>query len=247
MVAPTTEGSDLATVTLLELATHTSGLPRMPGKRAGAFRALPYALLGQNPYRGAPMSVIDLTATQTLDGRGQRRYSNIGGAVLGELLATALSTDYPSLLTKRVLLPLGMEATAVSAKRHHAPWGRSSLGLPREPWALRGYAPAGGVFSTIEDMVRLASGLLDGSAPGLASIHPIEGVQTDRPSRRTGLFWILDGPPDQVPAITWHNGGTGGYSSILALIPDAGRAVIALQSVAARGQRLQRIALDLAA
>ncbi len=246
-IAPATEGTELASVTLRELATHTSGLPRMPVGLAGGVSALPFALVGGNPYRSAPLSVIDVAARQPLDGRGQRRYSNLGGALVGDLLAGALSAEYPRLLAERILLPLGMESTGVSAKGHVAPWGRSSAGLPREPWILRGYASAGGLFSTIGDMARLASGLLDGSAPGLAAIHPIEGVKTDRPNRRTGLFWITDGPPNQVPAITWHNGGTGGYSSFLALIPDAGRAVIALQSVGGRSERLQRIALGLIA
>jgi len=246
-ITPETEGSDLASVILLELATHTSGLPRMPASGAGALRMVPYALAGRNPYGGSPMSVIDVAARQQLHGRGQRRYSNLGGAVLGELLGIALSTDYPSLLVRRVLHPLGMEATGISTSDNCAPWGRSSLGLPREPWALRGYAPAGGVFSTIEDMARLVSGLLDGSAPGSAAIRPIEGVPTDRPNRRTGLCWIIDGPPDRIPAITWHNGGTGGYSSFMALMPDAGRAVVVLQGVAGRSQRLQRMALDLMA
>jgi CubicO group peptidase (beta-lactamase class C family) len=192
------------------------------------------------------MSVVPLASRQRLHGRGQRRYSNLGGAVLGEVVATALSTDYPSLLSERLLVSLGMEETAVSVEGRCAPRGRSSMGLPRQPWAIRGYAPAGGVFSTIGDMVRLAEALLSGSAPGLAALTPIEGVKTDRPNRRTGLFWIVDGPPDQNPAITWHNGGTGGYSSFLALIPESRRVVIALQSVAGRSQRLQRIALDLA-
>ena len=246
-IAPTTEGSELASVTLLELATHTSGLPRMPVGLAGGFSALPFALVGGNPYRSAPLSVIEVAARQPLHGRGQRRYSNLGGALVGELLAGALSANYSRLLAERILHPLGMESTGVSVKGHVAPWGRSSAGLPREPWVLRGYASAGGLFSAIGDMAQLASGVLDGSAPGVAAIHSIEGVKTDRPNRRSGLFWITDGPPNQVPAITWHNGGTGGYSSFLALIPDAGRAVIALQSVGGRSQRLQHITLGLLA
>ena len=54
-------------------------------------------------------------------------------------------------------------------------------------------------------------------------------------------------PAEQIPAITWHNGGTGGYSSFIALIRERRRAVVALQSVAGRSLRLQRIAMQLAA
>jgi CubicO group peptidase (beta-lactamase class C family) len=244
-VVPTVVGSDLSTVTLLELATHTSGLPRMPLTGGGPFRAFPYVVLGLNPYRNSPTSVIELASRQVLHGRGQRRYSNIGGAVLGEALAAVAATDYASLLADQILNPLAMRATAVSVKGHVAPWGRSSMGLPREPWILRGYAPAGGVISTLDDLVRLAVALVDGSAPGATALLPIEGVRTDLPHRRTGLSWIIDGLPDQDPSITWHNGGTGGYSSFIALLPASGRAVIAMQSVAGRSHRLARIALEL--
>jgi CubicO group peptidase (beta-lactamase class C family) len=243
-IVPETEGSDLASVTLLELATHTSGLPRLPKRGTDVPRALAFAFLGRNPYRGGPASVIDLAARQPLRGRGGRRYSNLGGALLGELVATAASTDYPTLLSGRILSPLGMHGTWVSTKWQCAPWGRSPLGLPREPWVLGGYTPAGGLVSTVEDLVPLARALLDGSAPGSAAVQPLPGVTTDRPDRRTGLCWIVDGPTGPAPAITWHNGGTGGYSAFLGLLPDLGRAVIALQSVAGRSQRLQRIALE---
>ncbi len=245
-VAPIPSGSDLSSVTLLELATHTSGLPRMPASGASSLRSWSHAVLGRNPYRGSPASVIELAARQTLHSRGQRRYSNIGGAALGEILAVVADTAYPSLLAERILRPLQMGRTTVSTKGHHALRGRSSWGLPREPWVLQGYAPAGGVVSTIDDMARLAAALLDGTAPGLRSIEPINGIPTDRPNRRSGLFWMIDGPPDRVPTITWHNGGTGGYSSLLVLVPEARKAVIALQSVAGRSQHLQRIALELA-
>ena len=210
-IAPETEGSDLASVTLLELATHTSGLPRMPAGGAGALRMVPYALAGRNPYGGSPMSVIDVAARQQLHGRGQRRYSNLGGALLGELLGIALSTDYPSLLVRRVLRPLGMEATGISTSDNCAPWGRSSLGLPREPWALRGYAPAGGVFSTIEDMAdwRRASwmDLPQDRRPSVRSTVSLPIVRIDgRGCAGSSMDRQIGSPP--LPGITGGLAGT---------------------------------------
>ena len=54
------------------------------------------------------------------------------------------------------------------------------------------YAPAGAVISTITDMSRLATSLLDGSAAGHKSLVALEGVETDRSNRATGMFWIID-------------------------------------------------------
>ena len=244
-IVPAVGGSELASVSLLELATHTSGLPRMPHGWSAAVDALPYAVLGRNPYRGSPDRVIELAARQPLHGRGRRRYSNIGGAVLGEALAASWPGGYPALLEDRILGPLGMASTRVSVVGDTAPWGRASFGLPREPWVMGGYAPAGGLVSNLDDLVRLVLALLDGSAPGRDALDPLRGVPTDRPNRMTGLCWMIDGPPDQQPAITWHDGGTGGYSSFLALMPDTGRGVVTLQSVAGRSGRLREIALAL--
>jgi len=246
-IVPSSQRTALGTVTLLELATHTSGLPRMPQTQGIVLRALPYLFFGLNPYRGTmPATVIRLAERQHLHGRGQVRYSNLGGALLGQLLAVAESTQYPSLVSDRILRPLGITSSAVATKEDHAGWGRSSLGLPRQPWVMGGYAPAGGVFSTIGDMARLACALLDGTAPGVESLDPVDGVAGGRPNRRSGLFWIIDEPPGEGRTTIWHNGGTGGYSSILVLIPSTRRAVVILEGRAGGAARLKRIADQLA-
>jgi len=245
-IVPTCAGTELGSVSLKELATHTSGLPRLPHDIGTLLPALPFVVAGLNPYRGVtPATLFDLAARQRLRGRGRRQYSNLGGAVLGQVLAVATATDYPSLLKERILRPTGLTATAVASQGDCAPRGRSSSGLPRQPWIMDGYAPAGGVYSTIEDMARLATALLGGAAPGIASMTPIDGVATDRPNRRSGLFWIIDEAPETDDAIIWHNGGTGGYSSLFALLPHSRRGVIVLENVAGRSPHLQRIAVGL--
>jgi len=109
---------------------------------------------------------------------------------------------------------------------------------------MGGYAPAGGVVSTISDMARLAVALLDGSAPGIRSLTPLDGVDTGTPNRATGMFWVIDSVPGTNRMMIWHNGQTGGYSSFLGLLPQTGRAVIVLASVA-RAREQQRIGLGL--
>jgi CubicO group peptidase (beta-lactamase class C family) len=103
---------------------------------------------------------------------------------------------------------------------------------------MGGFAPAGGVYSTIEDMAALGGALLDGSAPGLRSTVPFEGIPTDRTNRYSGMFWIIDGEPGSGQGMIWHNGGTGGYSSLMVVLPHQQRAVVILQSVAGRGTDL---------
>ncbi len=239
-------GTGFGSISLRELCTHTSGLPRLPRGVAMFLRAERFLLLGTDPYRGTtPSGVLRVAARQRLWGRGQFRYSNLGGAVLGQLLALGAGADYGPLMTDRIFAPLRMAASAVADPQRTAPPGWSSMGRRRPPWTMGGYAPAGGATSTLGDMARLAVALLDGSAPGNGSLIPIEGVATGGPNRTRGMFWVIESLPGTKSQMVWLNGQTGGYSSFIGLVPRSGRAVIVLANVA-RASDQQRIAFGLA-
>ncbi len=87
---PGDAGTGFGSISLRELCTHTSGLPRLPRGPLTLLRVGRFLLLGTHPYRGTTASgVLRAAARQRLRGRGQFRYSNLGGAVLGQLLALA--------------------------------------------------------------------------------------------------------------------------------------------------------------
>lgn len=238
-------GSAAATVTVQELCTHTSGLPRLPRNPGMVVRAALFAFLGVDPYRGVTASqVVAMTNRQKLRHRGRAAYSNLGAALLGQLLAKRAGADFGALLQARILTPVGMRSAGVATRRQHAAPGWSDTGLPRQPWVLDGYAPAGGVIATIDDLATLAVALLSQTAPGYMSMTPVPGVMTSRPDRRSGMFWIIDPLPDG-RSMTWHNGATGGYSAFIALFPETRQAVITLANIS-RPSDQQRIALGLA-
>ena len=246
----------LHTITLLELCTHTSGLPRLPRAAGTAGRLVRYSLLGLDPYRGQSAErVIQQAAGQTLQHRGQYRYSNLGGAVAGQLLAIAADSEYAVLLHERIFGPLQMTSSRVAVKGDTAPRGRTKSGRGRQPWVLDGYAPAGGVIATIEDVTRLTTALVDGSAPGTESLLALEDVAPSAPGRAAAMFWIieplerLDHTLDEATrptgtVLTWHNGGTGGYSAFLGLALAERRGVAVLADTGAAAQQ-RAIALQL--
>ena len=243
-VAARTEGP-LHSLTMLELATHSSGLPRLPRTAGTAGRVLRLALLGMDPYRGhSPERVLELAGAEPLRNRGEYRYSNLGGAVAGQLLALAAGRSYPALLRERIFAPLRMNSSTVAVKGDAAARGRSSSGLRRQAWILDGYAPAGGVISTIRDVARLTEALLDGSAPGGASLQPLPGATASAPGRQAGMFWVIEPLAQTGSTLTWHNGRTGGYSAFLGLLLDERRGVAVLTN-AARDAEGRRIALAL--
>ncbi|MGH9045714.1 MAG: serine hydrolase domain-containing protein, partial [Acidimicrobiales bacterium] len=246
-ILPEAVGTALGSVTVTQLCTHTSGLPRLARSPATVWRGMRYAYVGLDPYRGlTPERVLDVATRQRLRRPEYFRYSNLGAAVCGQLVARAAGLDYPTLLHQRVLAPLAMTDTGISDHTCTAPAGRSGFGMWRQPWIMDGYAPAGGVISTITDMSRLAAGLLTNSAPGMEALKEIEGVRSSVRGRKRGMFWVIDEQAKAGQPRIWHNGATGGYSAFLVLVPETRRAVIVLSGVS-RASRTTRIAADLAA
>jgi CubicO group peptidase (beta-lactamase class C family) len=238
---PGTAGSPFGAVTLRQLATHTSGLPRLARGLTSAGRLLRYACLGLDPYRGqSPERVLEQAGRERLRRPGQVCYSNLGAAVCGQLLVLRHAATFGELLRDRILVPAGLRDTSVSGREGRAPWGRSALGVKRQPWIMDGYAPAGGVISTIADMGRLAAGLLSATAPGSASLAAVDELDSGTPDRERGLFWAMEHASDGRRQTIWHNGQTGGYSSFLSLMPDDGQAIIVL-SDAARASEAERL------
>jgi CubicO group peptidase (beta-lactamase class C family) len=257
----------LHTITLRELCTHTSGLPRLPRTAGTAGRLVRFALLGLDPYRGqSAEQVLQQAAGQTLQHRGDYRYSNLGGAVAGQILAVAADTDYPTLLHERIFTPLQMTSSKVAIRGDSAARGRTKSGAGRQAWVMDGYAPAGGVISTIEDVTRLTAALVDGSAPGIDSMDPLDDVAPSAPGREAGMFWILEplASPEPVDALhsrerhrrgsdrgaaggtvlTWHDGMTAGYSAFLGVARAERRGVVVLAD-AAHAAEQKSIALEL--
>ena len=96
-------------ITLLDLATHSSGLPNVPSNMTRKDPANPYA----------DYSVDDLYEflsgyTLPRDPGSEVEYSNLGAGLLGHILACRAGTDYESLVRSRITRPLGMPDTGIT-------------------------------------------------------------------------------------------------------------------------------------
>ncbi|MDQ7904347.1 serine hydrolase domain-containing protein [Phytohabitans sp. ZYX-F-186] len=231
------EDPDTAAKTAEELASHRSGLPsvRITGPVQGLSTGLS-TLGGTDPYAGADTEwLLSTVGTASASGGAQGvGYSNYGMAVLGHALAQRAGVPYPELLRQRLLDPLGMTATGYALPSPHAQ-GFTAGGRSVDPWRGSGYAPAGvGAWSTAADLATLVSATMDGSAPGAAAADPRFDAGD---GERIGYGWFTE--PD---GITWHNGGTGGFSAYLGFDRSAGRGVVVLgntdRSVDDLGRRL---------
>lgn len=217
-----------ADVTLAELASHRSGLPRTPPL---SFQEM--LLMLRSPHRDPFVQDVDEVIAQgrraTLSQRGTVSYSNLGTALLGQALAADSSMAYEELVRQRIFAPLGMSASTVPVTVENLPsdvlTGYSDDGKRAPVWTLYGSAPAGGIHSTAEDLVGYAQALLDGTAPGMGALTPRWDAGH---GTRMGYAWNTTTVAGQT--VTSHGGATGGFCAALALDRANDRAVIILSN-----------------
>ena len=137
--------------------------------------------------------------------------------------------SYPDLMRTRLFEPLGMSHTAIEVDHALVAGGRSQTGLPVQPWVMDAYAPGAAAVSTTGDLAKLATALLDGTAPGMAALEPT--TPTDLWNTRIGDFWKTT-TWQTGQTITHHAGQTGGYAAYLGLDRPGHKAVIVLSDVA---------------
>jgi CubicO group peptidase (beta-lactamase class C family) len=207
-------------ITLRQLATHTSGLPRLPRN------LLPVALLHPgDPY--ARYSTRHLYRALRKAGGpapAEYLYSNYGFGLLGHLLGRAAGRPYAELLADRVTGPLGLTETGAGVPAGHVAATGHRRGRPVPAWHLGALAGAGALSSTASDLARFLGANL---APGTTPLRSaIEATQRPAAGQRTGLGWHIASPGGR--HVLWHNGATGGFSAMLALDRQAGCAVAAV-------------------
>lgn len=218
-------------ITLVDLATHTSGLPRLPPNLQPRDMANPYA-----DYSVEQLYQFLSHHQLTRDIGEQYEYSNLGMGLLGHALGLRAGATYEALVSARILEPLQMHETAITlspALRARLAVGHDNAGRPVANWDLPTLAGAGALRSTLEDMLRFLQANLDKDKPGLASVlqdtHAARHALTT-PDGSIGLGWHLRRAFDR--EIVWHNGGTGGYHSFIGFDEKTKTGVVLLHNSA---------------
>ncbi|MGH3291059.1 MAG: serine hydrolase domain-containing protein [Trebonia sp.] len=208
-------------ITLEQLATHTSGLPRLAPDQPVDWA---------NPFR-------DLAAEQAEEAlraairppEAAHLYTNFGYQLLGIVLERASGHAYQDLLAERLFEPLEMTCSGVG----EAGGGIRLTGNPVGHWD-RALPAAGGIESTVEDVARYLSACLnpqDGALGRAITLcrQPRVRIHEDR---EIGLAWFIIGD------VFRHNGRTGGFASCVAVNQVAGRAVGAMVNATPRADAL---------
>jgi serine-type D-Ala-D-Ala carboxypeptidase/endopeptidase len=216
-------------ITLVDLSTHTSGLPRMPSNFTPKDPANPYA-----DYSVDQLYQFVSGYQLTRDIGSQYEYSNLGGGLLGHVLARRAGMDYEALVRSRICDPLGMSSTRITLTPEMK--ARLAVGHNRaldsvQNWDLPTLAGAGALRSTANDLLTFLAANLGYTksplAPAMAAMLKVRRP-TGQPGLEVALAWHIYTTNDK--EIVWHNGGTGGYRSFMGFDPKARVGVVVLSN-----------------
>lgn len=219
-----------AEITLLNLSTHTSGLPRMPSNMQPADPENPYADYSPDQL----YQFLHKRRLRRLPGE-KHEYSNLAVGLLGQLLADRFQTTYQSLLHERLTGPLAMDDTVVQLSPEQQARLAQPLdasGQPVKNWDFQALCGAGAIRSTIIDMLKFAEANLRPPAGDLGQALEL-AFQVHQPAIAEGDFamglgWMIarDGQT------RFHNGQTAGYHATLYVNRKLDLAVVALCNTA---------------
>jgi serine-type D-Ala-D-Ala carboxypeptidase/endopeptidase len=228
----------VAEISLLDLITQHSGLPRMPDNFKPSDPDNPYA-----DYHAANLyQFLSAHGLDKVEGAAFL-YSNLGVGLLGQALANRAGVPYPTLLAEQVTMPLGMRDTVVTLsaeQQHRFIEGHTADHRIAHAWDLEALAGAGAIRSTADDMLTYLE----------AQLHP-EGIARPSSSHSSkartlpaALTLSHELRADALPGMQiafawlfvsasgsyWHNGATGGYSSFAFFNPKGDYAGVVLMN-----------------
>jgi CubicO group peptidase (beta-lactamase class C family) len=212
-------------ITLKDLATHSSGLPRMPDN-----------FTPTNPLNPYFDYTVDL-AYEFMSGHELARdigslfeYSNYGMGMLGHILELNSGKSYEELMVEKIADVFNMNDTRVvftdNMNKHLA--RAHSNGREVENWDLPALAGAGAIRSTTTDMIKFLQANMDTNETiinkAMKLSHKV-AYKNEGQDFEMGLGWhyIKNGQ-----TVVWHNGGTGGYRAFAGFVEGTKRGVVVL-------------------
>jgi D-alanyl-D-alanine-carboxypeptidase/D-alanyl-D-alanine-endopeptidase len=228
--APRVDGRPM---TLEELATYSSGLPRMPAN---------FGRTEREHARYSPRQMLEFVTelARRESGPGPNRhylYSNLGFALLGHCLAERAHEPVRTLIVRRVVRPLRMESTCFEPGPNLI--GRvaktyNQAGEPVPPWETGAIAPAGMLRSCARDMLTFAAANVDRIDTPLREAirfaqqprYQTGTTKEDPHNLAIGIAWFIN--PET--GIIQHNGATNGSSADLIFDPQTKIGVVVLMN-----------------
>jgi serine-type D-Ala-D-Ala carboxypeptidase/endopeptidase len=227
VVVPSRGGRE---ITLLDLATHHSGLPREPGNMSPADPSNPFA-----DYTVEQLYAFLSEHELARDIGEAYEYSNLGFGLLGHALARTVGMSYEELVRERILEPLGMDMSGIGLDSAMQAWmadGHHQIGTVVPLFDLPTLAGAGALRSNVRDMLRfLAANVGEPETElerGMRDAYTVREQLTGQVS--IGLGWRIQSVGNS--KIVRHSGGTTGFRTFIGFDPDREVGVVLLTNSA---------------
>lgn len=210
------------TISLLNLATHTSGLPRELGQKPEGTPVFVW------PTEAQRWQWLQKTRLHTVPGT-QAAYSNLAYDLLADALARAGGKPYPVLLRQKVTAPLGMHNTTLTPNNQQC--ARLMAGVNASPCTTTVAADgSGGVYSTPADMQKWLQALLKPAVYPViqkaqkmvyqrSDLRAIKGLDHAGEADALGLGWVAMAAKNGAPAMLQKTGGGGGFLTYMVINP----------------------------
>ncbi len=219
------------TIKIKHLANHSSGLPTIPENMQNQ-----KDFDKNNPYKNySKAMLLDYLRTVTLNTvPGEvNEYSNLAVALLGVILESVYEKPYEELVNDVLLKPLNMKSTffkipAASTKSplKMATGYNGETGVTTPVWDFQAFAPAGGIKSTIGDMLKYLKANMNEANADMKLAH--QTTYKDA-TNEVAINWIIKTNRDK-HTLVWHNGRTYGFSSFCGYVKEKGNGVVVLNN-----------------
>jgi CubicO group peptidase (beta-lactamase class C family) len=219
-------------ITLVDLATQTSGLPFFPSDIPLADPKEAERIVAQYTIAQSYQFLSRFELTRDIGTKWE--YSNLGFGLLGQALVQRAGMDYEALVRARITRPLGMESTAIAvspAMQARLAPGHDAKLQPASEIVMPAFLAAGCLRSSANDILTFLETFLGRKDSPLAPAMQAM-LQTRRPGPgfQQGLGWWIISMGSADEGFVFHGGETPGYSTSVAYDPKTQTGVVVLSN-----------------
>ncbi|WP_288446622.1 serine hydrolase domain-containing protein [uncultured Chryseobacterium sp.] len=218
-------------ITIGNLTNHSSGLPQFLPDQSETFKkpmdsvALALSDFYKNYSKKKFYEDLHQAKIDFVPGT-EYKYSNAGTQIAGDILEKVYHKSYADLLSEFITKPLNMNQTILGTNSAQLLTCYNETGkvMPRNFTTV--FAPAGGIVTNTEDLVKYMQYHLDESNHYVKTSHtPLVKGEGDG----IGLYWRIHNYEDGSKTV-YHTGGTFGFSSVLQIYPSKNMGVVILSN-----------------
>lgn len=217
-------------VRLIHLANHSSGLPRIPDdiELQQNYNPLdPY----HNYNREMVFNFLKKVELNSQPGT-LHDYSNIGMALLGIILEKVYNKSFEELVAEKIASPLQLNKTYITKNTGQSAYlagAYNSEGNVTPYWNMNDMAAAGGIKSSTFDLLKLLTATMSEVNSNIPGPLSLAAKPTFTNGNTIGMGWHII-KTKQGNTLTWHNGGTFGFSGFMGFVKEKNCAVVILSN-----------------